>query len=371
MKKILSWVLVMCMVFVFAGLAACGSSSADQKTTADQKSTEEKKVTEEKKTTDGQKPAAEEKKTAPGKKYKIATVVKLTGIGWFDRMNEGLQKFAKDTGNETFMVGPQKADAALQVQLIEDLIAQKVDAICVVPFSPEAVEPVLKKAMDQGIVVISHEADNLKNTNFDIEAFDNYAYGAMLMDNLAKAMNYEGEYATTVGSLTAKSQNQWEEGGVARQKEKYPKMKLVAEKIETYDEQKKAYEKMREILKAHPNLKGFQGATSQDAPGAALAVEEMGLTGKVHVVGTSMVSIAGKFLESGSLETIAFWDPADAGYVMDKLAVMVLDKKSGDIKDGMDLGVKGYDKIQLKNNKYLYGAAWVTVTKDNMKDYNF
>jgi simple sugar transport system substrate-binding protein len=316
-------------------------------------------------------PAASTEQSAPAKTYKIATVVKLTGIGWFDRMNEGIQKFAKDTGNETFMVGPQKADAALQVQLIEDLIAQKVDAICIVPFSPEAVEPVLKKAMEAGIVVISHEADNLKNCDYDIEAFDNYAYGAMLMDNLAKAMGEEGEYATTVGSLTSKSQNQWEEGGVARQKEKYPNMKLVAEKIETYDDQQKAYEKMKEMLKAHPNLKGFQGATSQDAPGAALAVEEMGLGGKVKVVGTSMPSIAGKFLESGTISTIGFWDPADAGYAMNKLAVMVLDGKKAEIKDGMNLGVKGYDMLILKNEKYFYGAAWVSCTKENMADYPF
>jgi len=350
------------MVIGLAALTGCGSATEEKKASED-------KVAETK--SDEQKQPAEEKKSGESKKYKIATVVKLTGIGWFDRMNEGLQKYSKDTGHETFMVGPQKADAALQVQLIEDLIAQKVDAICVVPFSPEALEPVLKKAMDKGIVVISHEADNQKNVHFDIEAFDNYAYGAFLMDNLAKSMNYEGEYATTVGSLTAKSQNQWEEGGVQRQQEKYPNMKLVERKLETYDEQKNAYDKMRELLKAHPNLKGFQGATSQDAPGAALAVEEMGLTGKVKVVGTSLVSISRKFLESGSLDMIAFWDPADAGYAMNKLATMVLDGKSDEIKDGIDLGIKGYNSLKLKDGKYLYGEAWVGVTKENMDDYPF
>ena len=128
---------------------------------------------------------------------------------------------------------------------------------------------------------------------------------------------------------------------------------------------------MKELLKAHPNLAGFQGATSQDAPGAALAVEEMGLTGKVKIVGTSMVSIASKFLDSGSLSMIAFWDPSDAGYAMNKLAVMVLDGKNGEIKDGMDLGIKGYNKLILKNGKYLYGSAWVSCTKENQKDYPF
>ncbi|BFH63717.1 autoinducer 2 ABC transporter substrate-binding protein [Paenibacillus azoreducens] len=308
---------------------------------------------------------------ASGKKYKIATVVKLTGVAWFDRMEEGVKEFGQTTGHETFMQGPQKADAALQVQIIEDLIAQKVDAITVVPFSAEALEPVLKKARDKGIVVITHEADGMANTDFNIEAFDNLEYGAFLMDNLAKAMGETGEYMTTVGSLTTKSHMQWEEGAYKRQLEKYPNMKAVARQLETSDDQKIASEKLRETLKAYPNLKGFQGASGNDAAGAALAVEESGLIGKIHVVGTSVPSVSQKYLESGAMSMIGFWDPAEAAKAMNTLAVKVLEGKSGEIKDGYNLGVPGYEKLKVVDGKYLYGSAWVGVTKDNVKDYDF
>jgi simple sugar transport system substrate-binding protein len=50
---------------------------------------------------------------------------------------------------------------------------------------------------------------------------------------------------------------------------------------------------------------------------------------------------------------------------------MVLDGKKAEIKDGMNLGVKGYDMLILKNEKYFYGAAWVSCTKENMADYPF
>lgn len=367
MKRILSWLVIFSMVFTLATLAGCGSAATDNKAAFG-----DQKVTDDKKTGDAQaKPADSSKPAASGKKYKIATVVKLVGIGWFDRMEEGVKQFAKDTGNEAFMQGPPKADAALQVAMIEDLIAQKPDAICVVPYSPESLEPVLKKARDMGIVVIGHEADNLKNCDFDIEAFDNEAYGAFLMDNLAKAMNYEGEYITTVGNLTNTTHRQWEEGGVKQQLAKYPKMKAVERKIETADSQKNATDIMKQALKAHPNIKGFQGATSQDAPGAALAVEEMGLMGKVFVVGTSLPSIGGKFVKSGSLQTIGFWDPADAGIAMNKLAVMILDGKKDQIKEGVDLGIPGYNKLKIKDGKYLYGEAQVGVNKDNLDKYKF
>ncbi len=94
--------------------------------------------------------------TAQDKKPTIATIVKISGIQWFNRMDEGVKKFAADTGANAFQVGPAKADAQLQVQLVEDMIAQGVNAIAIVPFAPEAVEPVLKKAMDAGIKVVAH-----------------------------------------------------------------------------------------------------------------------------------------------------------------------------------------------------------------------
>ncbi|MFC7686836.1 autoinducer 2 ABC transporter substrate-binding protein [Ureibacillus sp. GCM10028918] len=309
--------------------------------------------------------------SSDGEKYKIATVVKLTGVAWFNRMEDGVNRFADDTGYEAYQVGPQKADAALQVQIIEDLIAQDVDAITVVPFSAEALEPVLKKARDAGIVVITHEADGFENTDFNIEAFDNADYGRFLMDNLAKAMGEEGEYMTTVGSLTSKSHMQWEEAAVKYQEEKYPNMKAVARQIETNDDLATSSEKFRETVKAFPNLKGFQGAAGNDVAGAALASEEMGLVGKVSIVGTSVPSASAQYIDSGAISTIAFWDPADAGYIMNKLAVMILDGKKDEIIEGADLGIPGYESIKVVDGKYIYGSAQVGADKENLSDYNF
>ena len=137
---------------------------------------------------------------AADKKYDIVTVVKIDGIQWFDRMEEGVRKFAADTGNNAYQLGPDKGDAQLQVQLIEEAIAKKVDAIAVVPFSPEALEPVLKKAMAAGIKVVSHEAATIQNVDLDIEAFRNAGLGEHYMKTLGECMGGKGEYAVFVAS---------------------------------------------------------------------------------------------------------------------------------------------------------------------------
>ena len=139
------------------------------------------------------------------KTYNIPTIVKIAGIQWFNRMDTGVKKFAADTGNNSYEVGPAKADAQLQVQLVEDMIAKKADAITVVPFSPESLEPVLEKARAAGIKVVTHEASNIKNADWDLEAFQNVDYGKHQMDLLADCMHGEGQYAVFVGSLTSKN----------------------------------------------------------------------------------------------------------------------------------------------------------------------
>lgn len=301
-------------------------------------------------------------------KYDIATIVKLSGVAWFDRMKEGVKQFANNTGHNAFQVGPSKADAALQVRMIEDMIARDVDAICVVPFSVEASEPALKKARENGIVVIGHEGRNLKNVDYDVEAFDNKAFGATLMDRLAKEMDYDGKYAAFVGSLTSKTHNQWVEGGIERQREEYPNISLITDRIETHDNQQEAYDATRELIKKFPALEGIQGSASTDAPGAGLAIEELGLQDEIQVVGTSLVSVSGEYIKTGAVDAIGFWDPKYAGIAMNKIAVRVLEGKP--IKEGLDLGIQGYRDLS-KQGKVLVGNASVIVDKSNMDQYDF
>ncbi len=299
---------------------------------------------------------------------KIATVVKIAGIQWFNRMEEGVKQFAADTGVNAFQVGPAQADPQQQVALLEDMIAQGVNAIAVVPMSPEALEPVLKRAMDAGIVVISHEAASQQNVNYDIEAFKNEDFGANLMKNLGECMGGEGEYAVFVGSLTSQTHNQWVDGAIAYQKANFPNMVMVGDKNETFDDQQKAYEKAQEVLRAFPNVKGMQGSASTDVAGIGLAIEERGTADATCVFGTSLPSIAMQYLETGAVDGIGFWDPSIAGYAMNKLASMVMAGET--VTDGMDLGLPGYGAIKL-DGKVIYGQAWVNVTKDNMADYPF
>lgn len=361
-KRTIAVIIALLLVVMMAG---CSAAPVETKA-AEVQASAETKAAETQVPAETVEVEAKEQKTD----YVIATVPKLTAAAWFVRMEDGIKDFASDTGVDAYMTGPEEADAALQAQYIQDLIAQGVDAICVVPYSMEALEPVLKQARDAGIVVIAHEGEGLKNVDYDLEAFDNDEYGAHLMKRIEEKTGAKGEYVVSVGSLTGGSQVQWAEAGIQYAMDNCPDLKQYADIIESNDDQEQAYQKVKEVLKANPNLAAFQGGAMQDVAGAAMAVDEAGLSGKVELVGTSLVSVAGKYIKEGTIDMISFWDPALAGYAMNALALKVLNGES--IDDGLDLGVEGYNSLSLQDN-VLKGQAWIDVDKENVDDpaYNF
>lgn len=311
---------------------------------------------------------------APEKQLVFAAVVKSIAFNWFKRLEEGVLQFGKDYGVKAFMEGPSQVDSAQQVAIIENLIAQGVDAICNVPYGVPENEPAQKKAMDAGIIVIGHEAATAKEgtLHYDVEAFDNCAYGEEMMKELAKRTGEEGKYIQFVGSLTNASHNEWQDCAKAYAEKNYPKMQFIA-KYESKEDQEVAYNTMKDVLRTHPDIKGVLGSAAGDVVGAGRAIEEAGLQDKIAVVGTSITSYAGELLKTGAVDLAMAWDPATAGYACLMVAYKMI--KGEQITDGMNLGVPGYEKIILRKGvngvPVIYGSAWIKIDASNMDKYPF
>lgn len=310
-------------------------------------------------------------KTVAKEDMRLVNVVKLVGVGWFDRMGVGVEEYADETGIDATQTGANDASPENQVKVIQDLIAQRPTAITVVPNSPESLEASLKRARDQGIIVVSHEASNQENIDADIEAFDNKAYGAEIVDNLAQCMGGKGQYAAFVGNLTAKTHMEWVEGGLEFAKENYPDLERVVDPIESKENESVAYERTKEILAAYPDIKGFQGSAGTDVAGVARAVQEAGLEDEVCVMGTSIPSVSSKFLADGSIDKIFFWDPAMAAKAMLTIAERLASGE--EIKEGTDLGITGYESLTVSptNPKVFFGDASIAVDSSNVDEYDF
>ena len=345
MKKFLAMLLAMVMLFTMASVALATDDLFD--------------------------PANYKSEKDPSE-WKIAVITKDNTANWFKRMEEGVTQFGQETGLNVVQKGPANADAASQVQVIDDMINQGYDAICVVPIDPGAIEASLQTAMEKGIVVITHEASNQVNTLFDTEAFTAKDFGAALMDALANDMNGEGKYAQMVAYTTSTTHMEYSTYGYEHQLATYPNMELVGGKVPTRESEESidtSYERAKEVLKANPDLKGFTGVASTDCPGIAKAVEELGLD--VKVVGVGTPNEFRPYVKSGTISTMKLWDPKDSGWVMCKVAAMIL--AGEEITEGTDLGIDGYRNITIVpgDNMCIIGQADITITAENIDEYDF
>jgi simple sugar transport system substrate-binding protein len=320
---------------------------------------------------------AQTNSTNPNKSADIVTVVKATSLPWFKRMGEGVLAFAKTPeakGRTTGHTGPINAGASDQVKVVEEVLAEgKLKALALVPYDPPTIELTLKKAIDKGIKVVTHEAENQRYTHADIEAFDNLAFGARLNERMAQCMKGEGKWTVFVGSIGSRTHMDWAGGGIDNAAKLHPKMQLVDAKQESAESPDQAYLRAKDILKKYPDIKGFQGSAGADILGIARAVQEAGVQDKICVFGTGLPSVTRKWIESGAIDGISLWDSKDAGLAMNRVATMLLDNQP--ITNGVDLGIPGYRKVTVRKGPgigvVITGEAWVDVDRNNIKDYPF
>lgn len=268
-------------------------------------------------------------------KTQIATVVKIGGIPWFNAMEVGIKKAGEETGTEAWMIGPTQADAAQQVKAVEDLIARKVNVICVVPNDAAALEPVFKRAQEAGIKVLTHESPDQKFNDWNIELTTVNGFGETHMEGLAKAMGGKGKYIMYVGSLTVPLHNKWADAAVALQKAKYPDMQLVTDRFGVAESLDDSYKTMLDQMKANPDLGGLLAFGSQGPIGGAKAVDDKGVADKIAVVGPFSPGQGAKYIKSGAIREGFIWNPMLAGMTIVRVGNMVA--KGEEIKDGMEL----------------------------------
>ena len=299
----------------------------------------------------------------------IAFVPKVIGQAWWDYVKTGVEAWAEESGHEVIYKGPAEVDAAAQVQIMTDLVNQGVDILCFSPIDPAACEEICKQAMDKGIIVIATEAATMTNVHFDVEAFNDDGMGGFLMEQLATMMGGEGEYITMVGSMTMESHNNWADAAVAYAAEKYPNMTLVPDaRVANDSDAEKAYNLVKELIQKYPNLKGILGTSSFDAPGAARAIEELGLTGKVFAISVAMPSETRDYLKAGVLQCVGLWDPAISAQAMLNLAVAMYE--GAEPATGMDLGVEGYESVNITGT-LVVGDGSLAITADNVDNFTF
>jgi rhamnose transport system substrate-binding protein len=281
-------------------------------------------------------------------KTRIAMVVKNLGNGFFDAAHQGADEAAKQIGNvEVIYTGPTTPSAEGQIEIINSLISQKVDAIVISANDPNALVPIAKKAMQRGIKVISFDSGLApEGRQMQLDPSNAELIGEKQVQMAAGEIGNAGEIAILSASAQATNQNIWI--GVMKkvlEKPEYKDVKLVAT-VYGDDQSDKSYREAIGLLRSHPNLKAIIAPTTVGIVAASKAVVDEHLVGKVFVTGLGLPSEMAGHVKSGAVKEFAIWNPIDLGYAATYAANEFV-KGAPDAKAGGTVSVGRLGSVKL------------------------
>ena len=266
--------------------------------------------------------------TAQAETQRIAIVVKALGIGFFEAAAKGAEEAAKELGDvEIIYTGPTDTTAEGQIEVINALIAQKVDAIAISANDTDALVPTLKKAMDRGITVISWDSGVAKEgRQMHLNPSSNALIGNTIIKLAADNLPEGGDVAVLSATSTSTNQNIWIEE-MNKVMGNYPNVKVVGT-VYGDDLADKSYREAQGLMQTYPNLKAIIAPTSVGIVAAAQAVTDAGKVGQINVTGLGLPSEMAGHVKSGASKSFAIWNPIDLDYAATMIAYNLSTEKA-------------------------------------------
>ena len=303
---------------------------------------------------------------------KIAMVVKGMGNPFFDACRDGAEEAAKALGNvQIIYQGPATPTSEGQIEIIDSLIAQKVDGIIISANDKDALIPITKKAMSKGIKVMSFDSGISPGGRLvDLIPSDTGLIGKQQVELVGQLINYEGEVAIVSATSQATNQNAWIDvmKSELASNPKYSKMKLDAV-VYGDDLSDKSYREAMGLFESYPNLKGIISPTTVGVAATGKAITDKGLIGKVQLVGLGLPSEMKFYVQNGACKQFALWNPVDLGYTATYITFDLIKKQiTGKEGDVAKAGRMGDIKI-AKDGMAVMGQPFV-FNKDNVEKFS-
>ncbi|WP_110949167.1 sugar ABC transporter substrate-binding protein [Pseudomonas bohemica] len=275
------------------------------------------------------------------KKPTVALVMKSLANEFFLTMEDGAKQYQKEHSTDFDLISngiKNESDTAAQIDIVNQMIVKKVDALVIAPADSKALASVIKKAMDAGIKVVNIDnqldADVLKSKGMEVPFVGpNNRKGAKLVgDYLAKQLTAGDQVGIIEGVPTTTNAQQRTAG--FKDAMDAAQMKIVSTQSGNW-EIDKGNAVASAMLNEYPNLKALLAGNDSMALGAVSAVRAAGKAGKVQVVGYDNINAIKPMLKDGRvLATADQFAARQAVFGIDTALKMIKGEKL-DIKDGV------------------------------------
>ena len=218
---------------------------------------------------------------------KIALVGKSAGNAFFEIAAASFVETAEAEGATVDTVYPETATADAQIKVLDNLISQDYDAICLSANDVNALQAKLEEAMDEGIKISCFDsACNPDSRQIFINQAGTVAVGQALLDAVLDIAGGEGQFAILSATSQAANQNAWIDAmkTIMEADEKYSKLELV-EVAYGDDEPQKSTDQTAALLDKYPDLKVICAPTTVGIAAAAKYLQDNNSTCKLTGLG--------------------------------------------------------------------------------------
>jgi len=283
---------------------------------------------------------------AAGKMY-IPVISKGFQHQFWQAVKKGSEQAATDLNVDITFEGPEsEAMVDKQVEMFQTALDKHPAAICLAAVDSKAFQPLLEKAKAANIPVIGFDSGVDSDIPVTTAATDNVAAAALAADKMAELIGNEGEVAIIAHDQTSRTGIDRVKGFTDEIKNKYPNVTLVDTQYGGGD-QLKSTDLAKAIIQAHPNLKGFFGANEGSIIGVLNAVKELGMEGKIVVIGYDSGQQQIDAITAGTEAGAITQNPIGIGYKCVEAAVKAA--KGEQLPKTIDTGFMWFDKTNIND----------------------
>jgi len=248
----------------------------------------------------------------------------------------GVERAAEELGIDARMIGPVGADADVQVSEIETLL-DSVDGLAVSSVSTDALAPVIDRALELGIPVVTFNTDNPDSDRLAFAGQDLVESGRAAGHLMAEQLGGEGNVIITTLDAAA----QWSidrETGAREALAEYEGINVLTT-VNTGTEPQEIYSNIENAMLANPNVDGILSLECCSNPAAGEYVLRNGLVGEVAVVGFDLLPQTLELIQEGAILATIDQAPEVQGFEAVNMLVQFL---GGETIADVDTGVGVY-----------------------------
>ena len=265
----------------------------------------------------------------------------LGNLDYFYDHKMGMEIVGQELGVRTEYVGPAEYDMNAMIAAFEQSIAKRPQGIVVVGFE-ESLNPIVKKAIDAGIPVVTVDADLPDSERVAFVGTGNSNAGVTGGNYLAGIIGGRGKVAL----MTKPGQSNLEERieGYRAALSKYPGIEIV-QIGDTQSDPVVAAQVAAALLQRHPDLAGIACVEAAGGSGAATAVREAGKVGQVKIISMDRGNDVVAAIEEGTITASVAQQTALMPYYAVQILYNLANSKVDITSNNKAAGVAGIPQV--------------------------